>query len=217
MISKRAELMQALNTDGGMIAVGESQERIDEIVRAFNIDLDYAAFNSPVQTVLAGAHTEIKRLKAHCKEQKIRARVLSVSHPFHSKMMSPMTEEFKRHCQQFKARPESTSGTIFSNVTGKALQGDNLPEYWSEHILRPVNFKQSLLAAQEQGAEVFLEIGPDAVLTSLAKRTLGGASITYLSTMRKNQSFNECLLAAAVILESQGQLIEWEKIEFFTA
>ena len=87
-------------------------------------------------------------------------------------------------------------------------------DYWSEHILRPVNFTRSLQEARKEGAKIFLEIGPDTILTPMAKKTLSdGDDLIFLSTMRKNKTFKEKILDTALKLDNNGHHIEWKVIE----
>ncbi|MEC8882591.1 MAG: acyltransferase domain-containing protein [Pseudomonadota bacterium] len=215
LITKRAKLMQELKVTGGMIAIASNKKIIDEIIEDNHIDLDYAAFNSPTQTVLAGENGEIEAMKKCCQEKRIKARVLNVSHPFHSRLMQPMTEKFKSYYENFKVKNKHTKGVIFSNVYAKELTAAQIrDDYWSKHILKPVNFTDSLHEARKKGAKIFLEIGPDTILTNLAKRTLSDYDdLIFLSSMKKNQTFKEKLLETALMLDNNGHHIEWKQIE----
>ena len=51
---------------------------------------------------------------------------------------------------------------IISNIAGQLVRDEVMSqaEYWTEHVLAPVRFAQSINLLQQQGYDLFLEIGP---------------------------------------------------------
>ena len=68
------------------------------------------------------------------------------------------------------------------------------PEYWVEHVLRPVRFADGVAALRAEGATAFLEIGPDAVLTPLAEACLDGDENLVAPLLRRDRPEAETLL-----------------------
>ena len=214
LVAKRAELMQATPVDGAMIAIAADRKTLDEIVETLDCVIDYAAFNGPRQTVMSGKRHTIERIKKHCSAHGIRAKVLTVSHPFHSRLMSPMIEEFSEFCDSHLVN-ESTikHGKLISNLTGDILDKTQTPSYWCDHILKPVHFVQSIHSAYRHGARIFVEIGPDAVLSQLTKKILSGKDdITIVSSLKKGRCSRDAIIEAASILENAGMAINWSAI-----
>ena len=84
---------------------------------------------------------------------------------------------------------------VVSNLTGALADPDELcaAEYWVRHVREAVRFADGVAAAVADGVEVFVEVGPDAVLTAMARevseRTLAvplqrrdhGEALTFLT------------------------------------
>src|SRR5947208_2144298 len=59
---------------------------------------------------------------------------------------------------------------VYSNGTAQPFAG--IREELVANLLRPVRWRETVLALREAGAEDFVELGPGRVLTGLVKRTL---------------------------------------------
>ena len=213
LIAKRASLMQSLKTSGGMIAVRATKASIQEILKTHHIELDYAAFNAPEQIVLSGEVRDIATMHRQCKENKIKSRILAVSHPFHSRLMQPMTKEFYGFSQTIKPKSSQPKGTIISNLTAKPQQKPQDSKYWSQHILNPVNFEASIRYSSSIGAKTFIEVGPDAILSKLAKKCIGHDTTSmYLSTMVKSLCPVDSILQCAATLDNNGHCLNWKPL-----
>jgi [acyl-carrier-protein] S-malonyltransferase len=66
---------------------------------------------------------------------------------------------------------------VVANTDAAAHGGaDGWPERLSQHLVSPVRWRESLETLAALGARTFLEVGPGAVLSGLARRTLSGVT-----------------------------------------
>ena len=58
---------------------------------------------------------------------------------------------------------------LMSNVTGRAFSATEplISSYWCRHVRQPVRFHDSLQALHRRGYRVFLEVGPQPVLSGI--------------------------------------------------
>ncbi len=135
---------------------------------------DIAAANAPALCVVAGPEPAIRQFIDRLNEQGTVNKLLMTSHAFHSSMMDAAVEPFAefvasvpRYAPQIPIRSTVTSDWL----TDEQAQSSR---YWAEHMRKPVLFSETVDALlAEEGAQLFLEIGPRSTLTTLARKNLG--------------------------------------------
>ncbi|MGW3638425.1 condensation domain-containing protein [Streptomyces sp. NPDC005131] len=126
-----------------------------------------AAVNGPRDLVLSGDRRSLERIEELLGGEGVRTRRLAVSHAFHSPLLDPMADDFHREAQAI-TWSAPTSAEWFSCAT--ALM-DAAPDaaHWREHLLRPVEFWDTLSKVCAGGTStVLVEIGPHPTLLQLA-------------------------------------------------
>ncbi|MFR9189523.1 MAG: ACP S-malonyltransferase [Anaerotruncus massiliensis (ex Togo et al. 2019)] len=60
---------------------------------------------------------------------------------------------------------------FYSNITGRQIHPDaDLRQYLIQHLVSPVHFHEEVSDMVADGVDMFIELGPNKVLTSLIKR-----------------------------------------------
>lgn len=179
IIKERAGAMGkcAEKQNSAMCAVlGLSSEEISKVcadVEGYVIPVN---FNSPKQTVIAGEEIAVDSAMNIFKEMGKRVVKLNVSAAFHSKFMQSGADEFTNNIKDFKFTAPQIE--FYSNVYGKKLDNfDNMVSYLGEHLVSPVRFVEELNSMQQNGAERFIECGPNKILSGLVKKTLSGVDV----------------------------------------
>ena len=86
--------------------------------------------------------------------------------------MDPVLDEFEKVASNVEYSDPKVG--FVSNVTGELADARLIgrPEYWRRHAREPVQFAAAVQTLEEQGAKIFLEMGPDPVLLGMARRCL---------------------------------------------
>jgi [acyl-carrier-protein] S-malonyltransferase len=156
---------------GGMVAMLGGDARS---VRALaeRLGLVVANDNAPGQLVLSGPLDAVTAAEDVARDEAgARARRLDVTGAFHSELMEPAAERLRAALEATPiAEPQIP---VYSN--GSASPFVDVRRELSENLLRPVRWRETLLAMRTARIERFVELGPGAVLTGLVKRTLQAA------------------------------------------
>jgi [acyl-carrier-protein] S-malonyltransferase len=170
LVDERASAMAAaaaLTPSGMTVFLKGEPEAIAQL--AASLDLIVANDNSPGQVVLAGAIPALEQAEARAKEETgARAQRLDVSGAFHSPLMAPAAERLRAALDRTEFREPSIP--VYSN-SSVAPFTDPRREL-AENLLRPVRWRETLLAFHALGVEEYIELGPGKILTGLVKRTV---------------------------------------------
>lgn len=173
LVAKRGRAMAASSrVEGAMLSLGvaqaRAQELVDRIDRANSDDLVISNINSPTQTIVSGTRDAVESLYQLCSSQDIHATLLPVSTAFHSRLMSKAAEEMQGELETI--RFGRLRHLLISSATADFISHQKeLPDLLTRQILLPVNFVGAIEAALNEEIDVFVEVGPGAVLSGLTK------------------------------------------------
>jgi malonyl CoA-acyl carrier protein transacylase len=174
LVDERAAAMQeaAGAQPGGMVAMlGGDSHAVAELARS--LDLTIANDNAPGQVVLSGPMEMIDTaVELARSDAGARAMKLDVAGAFHSVLMEPAADRLRA---ALAATPvDEPAFPVWSN--GSAAPFVDIRRELAENLLKPVRWRETLLALRAHGVERFVELGPGAVLTGMVKRTLAVAA-----------------------------------------
>jgi [acyl-carrier-protein] S-malonyltransferase len=129
-----------------------------------------ANWNSPLQTVIAGAAAAVARACDLARERGAKKTVpLTVSAPFHCSLMAPAAE--KLEAELAGVRFAAPRVPVVTNVEAEPNDDPRrIAELLRRQVTAPVRFTESVRRLAALGVDRVLEIGPGGVLSALVAR-----------------------------------------------
>jgi len=184
-VSVRARLMSSL-PPGGMTAVYLPRAEVELLIGEVDpggCALSLAAINGPDVVTVSGTADALEQLEQRLGTRGVEFRRLRVHSAYHSRMVDRVGPAFARVLAGIRFREPDRP--FISNLTGTWVQPGEVtdPQYWLEHLRRPVLFADGVRELARLGAGVLVEVGPGRALGTLALRQLAGR-VTAVSTLR---------------------------------
>ena len=214
ILMERGKLMGTL-PEGKMIALRTKYQTIEEFLKRYpNVSL--AAENTPEDFVLAGNVTAIEKITLLAKEWKILVFSLNTSHAFHSKDVISIKESL--FAMYSKIPFKKPKHGYISNLTGSWIDPAEVitPTYWTRHSCEKVQFSKGIQCLLEEGVQVFIEVGPSKILTSLISKQLPQKTahrvLSCVDHPSEGRFEEEALFGLLQQLWLNGIEIDWDKL-----
>jgi acyl transferase domain-containing protein/acyl carrier protein len=209
LMAARGRLMGALPQDGAMVSLMADEAHVQQTITPVANDVSMAAVNGPESVVISGKREAVQAIALQLAADGVKTQKLTVSHAFHSSLMEPMLDEFRQVAKGITYHPPKLP--LVSNVTGKlADDAVTTAAYWVEHVRQTVRFADGVRTLHDQGANLFLEIGPKATLLGMAMMNEKASGTTYLPSLRESQNDWEQMLTTLGELYVRGVAVDWE-------
>jgi polyketide synthase 12 len=211
LICARGALMGELPEGGAMLALEATEAGALTSIEGMQELLSLAAVNAPTATVISGDGKAIADIESRWQEQGRKTKRLAVSHAFHSPLIEPMLEPFAEVLAEISFSPPTLA--LVSNLSGELLSAEQAsdPAYWVAHVREPVRFADGVKTLQAQGADIYVELGPEAVLSAMAAATLQGEEEelpALIPTLREGREESECIVAALARADAHGAALD---------
>ena len=145
-----------------------------EVTQSFGADsseiVEAVNFNDPSQTVIAGSKAAVDKACEVLKAQGAkRALLLSVSAPFHSRLMLPAAEKLRARLEELEFA-EPTVALVNNIDVAVEIDADKIRDALYRQAFGPVRWVECVQAIKARGITTVVECGPGKVLAGLVKR-----------------------------------------------
>jgi len=165
---------------GGMVAlIGADMEKIAPILAEISHD-DYVAvpanLNSAEQVVLSGNAEALKEAVKKLKGTGYKKAVfLNVSGPFHSPLMQEAADRLKSELADL-SHGDLSIPVVFNVDATPGKEKGTVDDKLYRQMFSPVLWEKCVKKMADEGVEIFVEAGPQKVLSNLVKRILPGVA-----------------------------------------
>lgn len=179
---------------GAMVAVMGDLENLADDVKDFK-GVTLANYNSKNQVVIAGPTEEVKKAQEAIKD-KYRTVLLGVSAAFHTELVGHAQKPFAEDIE--KASFKKPTCKVYSNASAKPYPQTpkSIQKTLKDHILNSVQFKQEIENIYKDGGRIFVEFGPQSILTR------------FVDNILEDKSYVSVALNASAKKESDRQFRE---------
>lgn len=158
----------------GTMAAVTAQRRLVEDAIADIDDVVIANHNAPSQSIISGTRQAVKAASARLVQAGAEVADIPVAAAFHSSLVKPAQQALAAMIEVTPWQP--LEKPVYANSTARPHAADvaRVKRQMAEHLVHPVEFVAQIEAMHQDGARVFVEVGPKSVLTRLVSRILEG-------------------------------------------
>lgn len=207
----RSRIQKKAAGKGSMLAVGTTQEHVQDLLVPYEGRVSIAAINSPSAVTLAGETEALEQIAAQVEAAGLFNRFLKVQVPYHSPAMDPLLDDIRQSLSTLKT--QSPNRPLYSTVTGQRVEVASYDAaYWCENVRQPVQFTKAFNQLCDDGYQTFLEIGPHPVLSTSIKQCLAHrkATGTVVTSLRRKEPEQQTFFDALATLYTLGYPVKWD-------
>ena len=215
VIHHRSALQGTTRGRGNMTALNVGERQARELLNELGLAdrLSVAGINSPKGVTLAGAASDLAQLEHAAAAREIAFKRLDLEYAFHSPAMDGLSTELRRALAHLE--PEETTIPFHSTVTGAQLSGKSLDaDYWWRNVREPVLLKQAMASMVRDGINIYVEVGPHALLRRYLLDCLdeNGAVGRVISTGVRGDDSPQRIYSGASQALIAGAGVDWQRL-----
>ncbi|WP_030257588.1 MULTISPECIES: type I polyketide synthase [Streptomyces] len=221
-VFERAAVMRLLHTrdtlmrgcePGAMLTANCAPQDVAELLGE---RLALAGHNAADRLVLSGGAAEVEAAHRELTARGVNCRVLPGAIAFHSPLMDPILDAYRRAV--LAADPRPARAAMPSTLTGSWAEPQEwaAPDYWVRHLREPIRFASAAVSLLEADRLRFCELGPGTALTALVSRATAegsgrSAELAVAVSAGADDGF-EALATALGRLWAHGTPVDWDAL-----
>ncbi|MBW1702422.1 MAG: ACP S-malonyltransferase [Deltaproteobacteria bacterium] len=172
LVQKRATFMTEWGKaypDAGLMAIVDKGRELD-YDRICALCKDFGVYvtlnNTRSQVVVGGSKRRLAEMGKELKREGKRSTMLKVEGPFHTPIMKPAADKFKKELD--KSEIHIASKPVMANVTSEAIVDPaHIRKELHEQIFKIVNWRGGIERIAHNRETLFIEVGPKKVLSNM--------------------------------------------------
>ncbi len=190
--------------NGKMATVAAGAQRVEEVLADISGYVIAANKNCHAQTVIGGASDAVDAAVARFTALNIESRHIPVSHAFHSQIVAPAKEPLRRVLSGLAIGVPQVE--LLSNVTAAPYPHTktDIVDVMARQIESSVEFIRQVERLHDDGARVFVEVGPRRAITGFVRNVLADRPHVAVATNHHKKPALDMLLEALAALAANG-------------
>jgi acyl transferase domain-containing protein/NAD(P)-dependent dehydrogenase (short-subunit alcohol dehydrogenase family) len=200
----RCQAVEASRTGhGALLSTTATPEMVERLSAAINGAVFVSSHNAPDQTVIGGDRDAIREMSRQLESKGFEVRLLPVPRPFHTPLMADVKAPLRQALEQEVLFPPRVP--MLSSVTNRYVaEPDDIRDNLVAQMTNPVRYVALVERLVRDGVNVFIEVGPQQVLTRLHRRILGDRSLAIIASDHPKRPGLEQIYRIRALLDCVG-------------
>ncbi|MGA1870064.1 MAG: aminotransferase class III-fold pyridoxal phosphate-dependent enzyme [bacterium] len=213
IVALRGKIVQSLPDNGMMAALLTSEDRVLSLIKEqVKHEVSIAAINHRDIVTISGKKETVEHIMKKARGEKIFTERLSISHAFHSPLIEPVLDQFRKEVSRISFSEPTLS--IISDLTGKKVRKEEItnPDYWVKQMSKPVRFYDAVKTIEKEHVQIFIEIGGKALLSTFVMEGVENKNVLCLPSLREGKDGFEQILQCVAQLYKHGIDVNWRGV-----
>ena len=211
----------------GSLRIFASWERVAPMLDAIGEDIHLTADLGSKHIMVTGRNDQVNQLAIMLRQEGISFLPLALAVPYHTPLVAGIIDSNHDEIQALAVTEFSRTAWACSTGTKYASDPESIRDHLTDLFTRPIALRETIQAAYSEGARIFVEVGPNDVLTSLVREILGAAPHIAVASNRASRSSLMQIHHLLAVLLTQGVpvdlrflyesrsagFIEWQRLE----
>jgi len=189
------------STKGVLLSTTAPLELVETLLTHFPGGVHLASHNAPDQTVVGGTADAVQGLKRLLEAEGFATRSLAVPRPYHTPLLRDAQPAFADAVARLPIQAPRIP--FLSSVSRQLVRtADDVRRNLVDQLVSPVRYVQLIEQLAASGTSIFVEVGPNRVLSRLNQRILAGQPVSITPIDAPQQPGRHGLLRLRTLLSA---------------